>query len=177
MSNTRPSQGSPGQKGDNSDFSLSSFFPYQVRVFYLAVSQSVSDIYSSLYGLSVAEWRTMAVLGNHQPLTASDVVQRSSIDKVSVSRAIQALLKRGFLERQTDPDDRRRVNLQLTIEGQAAFDDLVPRVQALEQQLLGSLSEEEQQTLLALMQKVRNRAEQINLDSADASSDNAVNEN
>ncbi len=146
----------------DSVFTLEEFFPYQVRRFYLAVSQSVTDIYSSRYGLSVSEWRTMAVLGNHQPLSASDVVRRSSIDKVQVSRAIQGLLKRGFLQRLVDDADRRRVHLHLTDAGQQVFADLVLRVRAREQQLLGGLSHEEQDSLKALMAKVRQQAESIN---------------
>ncbi|MEH6648846.1 MAG: MarR family transcriptional regulator [Motiliproteus sp.] len=154
-------------EGD-SIFYLETFFPYQVRMFYLSVSQSVSDIYGIRYGLGVAEWRTMAVLGNHQPLAASDVVQRSSIDKVQVSRAIQGLLKRELLERRTDPVDRRRVSLQLTAEGQNIFNDLVPRVRDLEQQLLSCLTEAEQSTLKALMGRVRQQAEIINQATAEA---------
>lgn len=146
----------------DSIFALEAFFPYQVRLFYLQVSQAVSDIYSSRYGLTVSEWRTMAVLGNHQPLSASDVVQRSSIDKVQVSRAIQGLLKRELLERQVDSVDRRKVNLQLTAAGQQVFADLVPRILDLEQQLLAGLSEDERRTLKALMAKVQRQAEAIN---------------
>lgn len=143
-------------------FTLEEFFPYQVRRFYLEVSQSVTDIYSSRYGLSVSEWRTMSVLGNHQPLSASDVVLRSSIDKVQVSRGIQGLLKRGLLQRQVDNADRRRVHLHLTDTGQQVFADLVSRVRAREQQLLSDLSDEQRDTLKALMAKVRRQAELIN---------------
>ncbi len=162
-----------GKEQQDSIFYLETFFPYQVRVFYLEVSQAVSDIYISRYGLTVSEWRTMAVLGNHQPLSASDVVQRSSIDKVQVSRAIQGLLKRDLLQRRVDPVDRRRVNLHLTDKGQQVFADLIPRIRTLEQQLLGCLSETEQQTLRALMSKVRLQAESINRSRAE-SHDNAA---
>lgn len=146
-------------------FTLETFFPYQVRMFYLQVSQSVSAIYGSRYGLSVSEWRTLAVLGNHQPLSASDVVQHSSIDKVQVSRAIKGLLKRDLLQRSVDPADRRRVTLHLTEQGLRVFDDLVLQVRALEQQLLGCLSEDERQMLKVLMNKVREQAERINANS------------
>ncbi len=149
-------------KQTESVFTLEAFFPYQVRMFYLQVSQAVSAIYASRYGLSVSEWRTMAVLGSHQPLSASEVVRHSSIDKVQVSRAIKGLLTRDLLQRWVDPADRRRVTLHLTDQGQRVFADLVPQVRALEQQLLGCLSEDEQQTLKALMNKVRVQAAGIN---------------
>ena len=73
-------------KQTESVFTLEAFFPYQVRMFYLQVSQAVSAIYASRYGLSVSEWRTMAVLGSHQPLSASEVVRHSSIRSVGRSR-------------------------------------------------------------------------------------------
>ena len=52
--------------------------------------------------------------------------------------------------------------LQLTDAGQGIFEDLIPRVRKLEQQLLSCLSAEEQKTLTQLMSKVRRNAELIN---------------
>jgi DNA-binding MarR family transcriptional regulator len=146
------------RRRDGSDFELSSFFPYLVRIYYRAVSQSVSSIYSTLYGLSVSEWRTMAVLGPHQPLSASEIVERSSMDKVNVSRAIAGLRKKGFLGRGVNADDRRRVVLWLTENGNDVFQTLVPLIRELEAKLLDGLSEDEQATLIRLMEKVRNNA-------------------
>jgi len=84
------------KKGPSDAFELENFFPYLVRVYYRAVSQSVSTIYEREYKLTVSEWRAMAVLGNEQPLSAGEIVKRSSIDKVKVSRAIAGLTKAGY---------------------------------------------------------------------------------
>lgn len=140
-------------------FDLKAFFPYQVRVFYTAVSQSVADIYSKSHGLTVNEWRVMSVLGNRPPLSASEAVDHSSLDKVQVSRAIKGLLKSGLLERRTDGADRRRVHLILTARGREIFLELVPMVAARERELLQGLSPAEQETLKALMARVRENAE------------------
>lgn len=70
-----------------------------------------------------------------------------------------------MLQRWVDPRDRRRVTLRLTDQGLRVFADLMPRVRALEQQLLGCLSEDERQTLKTLMNKVRVQAEGINASS------------
>ena len=141
------------------DFDLQTFFPYLVRIYYRAVSQSVTNIYSTLYGLSVSEWRTMAVLGPHQPLSASEIVERSSMDKVNVSRAIAGLRKKGLLGRGVNTDDRRRIVLWLTERGLEVFRTLVPLVRELEVKLLDGLSEDERTTLIRLMEKVRKNAE------------------
>ena len=50
----------------------------------------------------------MAVLGPDAPLSASDVCERTRMDKVQVSRAVARLLEKGLVSRKTAPDDRRR---------------------------------------------------------------------
>ena len=151
-----------GQRVDR--FDLQRFFPYRVRIYYRAVSASVAAIYSSLFGLSVPEWRTMVVLGPHRALSAGEIVERSSMDKVNVSRAIARLRKRGFLKRDIDGDDRRRSVLRLTDEGREVFHSLVPQVLDLEEKLLDGLSTGERRTLHRLMDRVRENAERLNVD-------------
>jgi len=151
---------------DNEDqssdgFDLHNFFPYLVRIYYRSVSQSVSNIYATKYGLSVSEWRAMAVLGPYGTLSASEIVKRSSMDKVNVSRAIKGLQKANFLKRDIDGDDKRRAVLRLTEEGRKAYSVLVPMVKELEENLLVDLDENEVKTLISLMEKVRIKAENL----------------
>lgn len=143
---------------ENAVFDLRSFFPYLVRIYYRAVSSSVTQIYASLYGLTVSEWRAMAVLGPYRAMSASEIVAHSSMDKVNVSRAIAGLRNAGLVKRDIDGDDRRRSVLRLTDRGREVFNILVPKVMALEDRLLDGLTEEERETLIALMEKVRQNA-------------------
>jgi len=143
------------------DFDLNTFFPYLVRIYYRAVSSSVSNIYGSTFGLSVSEWRAMVVLGPYGVLSASEIVEKSSMDKVNVSRAIKGLQKAGFLKRDIDGDDKRRAVLRLTEEGRKTFFTLIPMIKDLEKKLLNGLSKTEIQTLLSLMEKVRANAEDV----------------
>lgn len=147
---------------NSAEFQLEAFFPYLVRIYYRSVSQSVAAIYERDYGLTVSQWRAMAVLGNDQPLSAGEIVKRSSIDKVKVSRAISGLTKAGYLERRIDEGDRRKVALHLTQAGQDVFEVLVKKVLFMENQLLDGFSAQEKETLLSLMTRVRKNAENIN---------------
>ncbi len=143
---------------DPESFDLKSFFPYRVRLYYQAISDSVADIYTPLLGLSVSEWRTMVVLGTQQALSAGEIVERSSMDKVAVSRAIKRMREAKLLRRDIDGDDRRRAVLRLTEEGAQAYRRLVPLVRQLEADLLEDLSEAERGILLSLMERVRQNA-------------------
>ena len=151
----------PNTAQSDRDFDLRSFFPYLVRVYYRAVSSSVTDIYASLFGLSVSEWRTISVLGTDRALSAGEIVEQSSMDKVNVSRAIAKLRERGLLKRDIDGDDRRRSVLRLTQRGCEVYHILVPKVLELEERLLDGLTVDERRTLISLMDTVRNNAETI----------------
>ncbi len=155
----RQMAGQPVDSHEPAEFNLRSFFPYLVRVFYRAVSSSVSEVYASRYGLSVSEWRTMAVLGPQRAMSATEIVEQSSMDKVNVSRAIKGLRRAGYLRRDINGDDRRRAVLRLTDEGVRVYRTLVPLLLELEVELLKGLSPEEQETLARLMEKVRVNAE------------------
>lgn len=144
-------------------FELQHFFPYLVRIYYRAVSGSVTDIYSSLFGLTVSEWRVLAVLGPKRAMSASDIVKQSSMDKVKVSRAIAKLRESGLLKRDVDGDDRRRYALRLTDRGDEVFRTLVPKVLELEEKLLEGLTQGERRMLVGLMERVRKNAEQHRL--------------
>jgi DNA-binding MarR family transcriptional regulator len=148
-------------------FVLSRFFPYKVRVFYTAVTGAVRQLYMERHGLAVNEWRALVVLNEHEPLSATGIVDRSSMDKVSVSRAVATLEKRGLMERHVDPADRRRVLLRLTRAGRALVDDIVPLVTEVERDMLSVLTPEERTTLESLMEKVAAKARTIGPPSED----------
>jgi DNA-binding MarR family transcriptional regulator len=89
------------------------------------------------------------------------------MDKVSVSRAVATLEKRGLMERHVDPADRRRVLLRLTRAGRALVDDIVPLVTEVERDMLSVLTPEERTTLESLMEKVAAKARTIGPPSED----------
>ena len=54
------------------DFDLSDFLPYRLSVVTNRVSQAFARRYADAYGLAIPEWRVMAVLGGHPPLSAGE---------------------------------------------------------------------------------------------------------
>ena len=99
------------------NFELENFLPYRLSVLANTVSQGIAARYRDEHGISVTEWRILAVLGRYPGLTASEVVDRTAMDKVAIHRAVKSLEKKSLLERTVDPGDRRRQNLRLTPAG------------------------------------------------------------
>ena len=72
---------------------LDHFVPYRLSVLSNRVSDAIARHYSERFGLSIPEWRVMAVLGQTPGLSARDVAARTAMDKVQVSRAVACLLR------------------------------------------------------------------------------------
>ena len=69
------------------DFRLEEYLPYRLSLLSNTVSQGIADRYQRDHDISVTEWRVIAVLGRFPGQTASEVVKRTAMDKVTVSRA------------------------------------------------------------------------------------------
>lgn len=133
---------------------LEHFLPYRLSVLSNTISSAIARSYQSRFQLSITEWRVLAVLGRYPGLSGSEVVERTAMDKVAVSRAVNSLLEAGRLARSTDADDRRRSVLVLTPAGQEVYDEIVPEALAYERALLANLSPAEQVQLHRLLSKL-----------------------
>jgi len=140
---------------------LDRFVPYTLSVLSNRVSDAIARHYSERFGLSIPEWRVMAVLGQTPGLSASDVASRTAMDKVQVSRAVANLLRRKRVARTGDEKDGRVSRLSLTRQGAAIYDEIVPLALHLEEVLLGALSLQERRDLESLMRKLTDRVNRL----------------
>jgi DNA-binding MarR family transcriptional regulator/catechol 2,3-dioxygenase-like lactoylglutathione lyase family enzyme len=72
-----------------------------------------------------------------------DLPSALGVTKQAVSLVIDTLVDRGYLDRRPDPDDRRRVILELTDRGQEAVDAVRQGVEAIDRQLQERVSPEQ----------------------------------
>ena len=141
---------------------LEQFLPYRLSVLANTVSQGIARGYRQPPDISVTEWRILAVLGRFPGLTASEVTERTAMDKVAISRGVKSLAEKGLLERRTDPGDRRRQRLFITPgKGRRVLDEVIPMAHDYERQLLQPLSAAERATLSDLLTRLQSRAESL----------------
>ncbi len=133
---------------------LERFLPYRLSVLSNRISDAIAREYSRRFALGVTEWRVMAVLGRWPGLTASQVAQRTAMDKVAVSRAVARLLEAGRLSRAADAGDRRRALLHLSQEGQGIHDQVVPQARAFEARVLAGIAPAERDALFRLLDRL-----------------------
>ena len=126
---------------------LPRFLPYRLTKLSGVISRSLAGKYSALFDLTIHEWRIVAILGSEPGLTAREIGPLASLDKVSISRAVEKLHKAGRLEKRTLKDDRRSAALYLTAKGKAVLADNTPLAQSDEDDLLAGFTPEEVEQL------------------------------
>jgi DNA-binding MarR family transcriptional regulator len=142
----------------DADLRLERFLPYRLSVLANRVSQAVAWRYEAQFGLTIPEWRAMAVLAREPGATATDLVARTAMDKVAVSRAISRLVAAARVSAEADKDDSRRQRLALTEAGAAVYREIAPMALEIEARLLGALSPAEAAALDALIGKLDDAA-------------------
>jgi DNA-binding MarR family transcriptional regulator len=137
---------------------LDRFVPYRLSVLTNRVSSAIARQYSDRFELTIPEWRAMAVLGGTSRLSAREVAERTAMDKVQVSRAIESLMRARRVQREADASDGRVMRLSLTPKGRAIYDEVVPLALHLEELFLSALTLQERRTLETLMDKLSRQA-------------------
>jgi DNA-binding MarR family transcriptional regulator len=96
----------------------------------------------------------LLIVDEHPGVNQSDIAGILGADRSTLVRLVDQLEAQGLVVRKPDPADRRSCIPTLTDAGRSAIAWALPRVAASEEELAGSLSEEERATLLALLRRI-----------------------
>jgi DNA-binding MarR family transcriptional regulator len=136
------------------DLRLQDYLPYRLSVAANAVSRLIARAYQSRFDLKIPQWRLIAVLADEGPQTQQSLCGRTVMDKVTVMRAAQGLLRRGLVRRLPNRADRRSHRLSLTRAGRRVYRDIVPLALAHEARLLRGLQPREIAQLERLLRQI-----------------------
>jgi DNA-binding MarR family transcriptional regulator len=140
---------------------LERFLPYRLSVLTNVVSGAIADTYQRRFGLTIPEWRVIAVLARHPGLSAAEVAAHTRMDAVAVSRAVTRLLRAGRLRRSVSSADRRRSVLRLSTAGAAVYRAIAPLALGYERELLAGLGREELSLLDRVLDALTARAQSL----------------
>jgi len=140
---------------------LEDFLPYRLSITSHTVSTNIARVYEKRFGVSIPEWRVIAVLGRYPGLSAVEVADRTLMDKVAVSRAVTKLIKNGRIDREFADADRRRSILNLSEEGMKVHNEIAPIALEFEQQLVQNISEDDYEKFNSILEQLLDKARQL----------------
>ena len=140
---------------------LDAYLPYRLSVASNAVSGLIARAYEDRFGLSIPQWRLLCVLAEDGARTQGQLVARTVMDKVTVSRSAQGLVKRRLIGRSQHALDGRSHVLALTAEGQRLHAEIAPLALAYEAELIAGLARDEVALLQRLLSRLQASAERL----------------
>jgi MarR family 2-MHQ and catechol resistance regulon transcriptional repressor len=105
--------------------------------------------------LSITEFSVLEVLHQKGMQTIQQVGQSILISSGSMTYVIDKLEQKDLLERRACPTDRRAIHLALTDGGMDLMGEIMPRHQRLIDGMFESLTEEEREIIVALLNKIK----------------------
>jgi len=108
------------------------------------------------YGLSHAALNALAVIeANAEPMATGEVGARMHITSGTVTSVLDTLERKGLVTRLDDPEDRRRVLVDVTPEAQAVLDSLIPEIQQVAGHVVEHVGEQRVSELLETLDLVK----------------------
>ena len=105
--------------------------------------------------------RVLLNIGSYMPLKSADIAYQSRLDSYTVSRAVKKLQAKGLIDVQPDPLSRNIKNLSLNEQGKVLYQQLTEALAVRSAELENVLSDEEEQQLYQILEKVESKTEQL----------------
>ena len=104
----------------------------------------------------------LAVLdGAGEALTPSEIADRVLVASATMTATLDALERRGWVRRVANPADRRSVLVEITPDGRAIADQVLPGIRSVEKSMMSALTGAERKQLVDLLDKVLRRSAEI----------------
>jgi len=147
--------------GQDKALTIKALLSYRLHVVANLLSRGAAMRYKREFGVSLWEWRTIALLGVDAPLSLNDLARAAGLDKGQMSRVVSGLAERDLVVRGADERDGRGVRLSLTKAGARLYDGLMRAAAERNTAFLGCLTKDERAGLASALAKLGAQAREF----------------
>ncbi|CAD6510943.1 MarR family winged helix-turn-helix transcriptional regulator [Paraburkholderia metrosideri] len=133
---------------------LEQLLTYRLHVLNKLAERGISERYQEKLGVTLPEARVIASVGSFGPFSIMELARHANLDKSQASRAAEALIQQGLVQRQQSADDGRVVLVSLTAEGRALFRKVMPIARKWNGDLFDCLNEQEKAAFGEALDKI-----------------------
>lgn len=106
-------------------------------------------------GFTHAQWRALVHLSENENCRQIDLAETLEIKPITLARQIDLLEDSGLVRRNKDNEDRRAYRLELMPKAQPIMQKLWKIADAVEAEVLGTLTRQEQKQMTALLERIK----------------------
>jgi DNA-binding MarR family transcriptional regulator len=142
-------------------FHLQDSIGYLVKRTQHLMRDRIETVFAS-QGITFQQWVVLMHLRDGLATTTAGLCQELRHDSGAMTRLIDQLAERGYIERQRQAADRRIVDLALTPAGRKMVESLIPLAVDTLNSALGGFTKAEVQQLQSLLRRVITRVGEMN---------------
>lgn len=116
--------------------------------------------------LTLRQLQVLAMLRRTPDATGQALAETMGVSTPTVSGLVDRVASKGWVDRRPDPEDRRRVLLRLTVEGEALLTGMESPAAGTRERLLARLDEDELADLARLLDRMREEMEALAAEAA-----------
>lgn len=140
---------------------LDTYVPYRLAVLSGQIGLTSTRLYRQHFGFGLREWRMIAVLGDSEEETLSELSRLAKVDTGTAARALATLNNRGLVSKRGDAEDQRKVMFKLTEEGRQMLAKVAAGASERERRLLEPLSATDRKKLMDMLTVLEQRAAEL----------------
>lgn len=134
---------------------LEPFLTFRLDQLSQTAMAKASRVYKERLGLNIRELRVMRVIGDTPGLSSRALSDGALIEQTLVSKHLRKLVDQGYVQREIESADARRVALRLTARGTAVRQEADRLGEELERDFLAVLTPEELDSLNRCLAKLK----------------------
>ena len=132
---------------------------YRLHMVANLLSRGAELRYRREFGVSLWEWRTIALLGaGTEPLSLNHLAHAAGIHTSQMSRVVSGLARRRLVVRDANAEDARGVQLTLSKSGRKLYQGLINAAAERDAAFRSCLTRDEKQALDRVLAKLAGRA-------------------
>ncbi|MDL5352443.1 MarR family transcriptional regulator [Microbacterium sp. zg-YB36] len=125
-------------------------------------------------GLSAGDLKTLELIESEGPFSASELAERTGLTGAGITNVISRLAGGGHIERQIDPQDRRRAIIRATPENNLELEDAFAHLGMSLGAVIGEYNATEQAAITSYLQRMvhvlREETQRLGMNNPDARS-------
>ena len=143
---------------NNDNLPLDQFLTFRLSRLQWRLNAQAGRILKERAGLTLTQWRVVALVRSREPASAAELVRISSMDKGLFSRNVNVLIRKGIVKRTENRDDHRVQDLELTDSGHRLHDSTIPHMRRRQRRLLATMSDREREVLYRILGRLETAA-------------------
>lgn len=106
------------------------------------------------HNLTPAEFRFLRLFGLNEKLANKDIAERMHLSPSRLSRVLDGLVKKGYMLRQIDPNDRRNMQISFSKKGIGVVEKLNVDYLRIHEEILSNIEQDQHKNLIRGMSEL-----------------------